>query len=156
MAAKQYQTHYIELIDAEKGGSKGEKVRHAWRAPNDTYTDEIAKALGVIKVKAEDKTKGLIFGANYPRAARVRINIKLKQGKSKSVLLFADPRKIPSLMIGNVLRGKQYRGCTITTVTLPGTSTNPNRGKGDGKKNSNNNNRNRKNNRNKNNRRKRR
>ncbi len=126
---------FITLTDtsgASKGGGgsgTAPKIKFAWRGNKQAYPDEIAKALGV--TVAKDNEPGLIYGMNKPRPARVYINVKLGQGKSRSYIVFADPNKISSLLTRNVLRGKKYRGGTITSVSLPKTSTNPTRKKSD-------------------------
>lgn len=117
--------------DTGKGGTKeGTKVKFAWKGNKTAYPDEIAKELGVSVAK--DNEPGLIFGMNRPRPARVYINVKSGSGgksKNRAYFLFANPTKLGGLLIKNSLRGKKYRGGTITSVTLPKTSTNPSRPK---------------------------
>lgn len=125
---KEYVVHYIELQDAGKSKSAGDKIRFAWRAPIDSYPDDIATELGIIKVKAQDQTKGLIFGMNHPRPPRVRINYSGKQGESSSAVLFCSPRKIARVLLG-FLKGKTFRGGKVTTCSTIGSSTNPSRSK---------------------------
>lgn len=136
MAQKEYVVYYIDLKEVSRGnggGSNAEKIRFAWRAPIDAYPPEIAKELGITQVKNLATTKGLVFGMNSPRPARVRINVKAKQGSQKSYILFCDPAKISSLILTNKLRGKNFKSGTITGISLPKTSTNPSRSGGDGK-----------------------
>jgi hypothetical protein len=130
---------FITMTDSSdsKGGSGSTNVKFAWNGNKKAYPDEIAKELGV--AIAKDNEPGLIFGMNKPRPARVYINVKggstgkskagSKGSSHKSYLLFADPKKLGTLLIKNSLRGKKYRGGTITSVSLPKTSTNPNRSK---------------------------
>ncbi|MGB6301909.1 MAG: hypothetical protein WBF90_37840 [Rivularia sp. (in: cyanobacteria)] len=125
---KNYVVHYIELQDAGKSSNKGDKIRFAWRAPDDSYPKEIVEKLGVIKVKAEDQTKGLIFGMNHPRPPRIRINYSGKQGKHSSAVLFCSPKNIARVLLG-FLKGMSFRGAKITTCSTIGSSTNPSRGK---------------------------
>lgn len=129
MAATEYATYYINLKEGansgKTGGSKQSQIKFAWRAPTSAYPDAVAKLLGV--TKATEKETGLIYGMNNPRPVKVRINIKTKQGSSKSVLLFCDPSQIANVLIKGTLRGISFKSGTITTISTPGSSTNPNR-----------------------------
>lgn len=133
---------FITLTDSasdtsKSGGKETTKVKFAWKGTKEAYPDEIAKELGV--TIAKDNEPGLIFGMNRPRPARVYINVKTGSGgakaggKSKSnhraYFLFANPAKLGTLLIKNSLKGKKYRGGTISSVSLPKTSTNPSRPK---------------------------
>ena len=134
MANKKYGVYFIPMSQSVGRGSNGRSAgtgafKLAWRAPIDSYPEDIAKELGVTPVKADKPEPGLVFGSNSPRPARVRINVTTGQGKSKSYTLFANPGNVARLINGNVLRGKKFRGGNITTVSLIGTSTNPNRKK---------------------------
>lgn len=127
-------TLFITMTDSSdsKGGKGSTTVKFAWNGNKTAYPDDIAKELGVSVAK--DGESGLIFGMNKPRPARVYVNVKTgtsgkSGGKHKSYLLFADPKKLGTLLIKNSLRGKKYRGGTITSVSLPKTSTNPARKK---------------------------
>ena len=118
-----YGTFYIAMSQSVGKGDNGHSqgtgaFKLAWRAPIDAYPKEIAAQLGITAV---DEAK--------PEPGRVRINVQKSQGKSSSYTLFANPQKIPALINGNVLKGKTFKGGTITTVSLIGTSTNPNRRK---------------------------
>ncbi len=129
-----YGTFYIAMSQSVGKGDNGHSqgtgaFKLAWRAPIDAYPKEIAAQLGITAVDEAKPEPGLVFGANSPRPARVRINVQKSQGKSSSYTLFANPQKIPALINGNVLKGKTFKGGTITTVSLIGTSTNPNRRK---------------------------
>lgn len=126
-AGKTYVVYYIDIKDSSAKG-KGEGIKFAWRAPSDTYPDDVAKELGVNKAKDEDG--GLIFGMNSPRPVKLRINYSSKQGSSSSALLFCDPSQLSHVLVGNSLRGKAFRGAKITSVSTPKSSTNPNRSKG--------------------------
>ena len=81
--SKTYVVYYIDIKDSESK-EKGGGIKFAWRAPSDTYPDNIAKKLGVNK--AEDKTSGLIFGMNSPRPIRIRVNYSGKQGQGYFIL----------------------------------------------------------------------
>ncbi len=136
---KEYKTYFIVLKQSLGKDDDGKSLgvgdfKFAWRAPVDTYPKEIAKALGIQIVDDKKPEKSLIFGANSPRPARIRINVKYPKGKTKSFLLFAKTEKVPGLVVGSVLRNKKYKNGTITTVSLPGTSTNPSRSKDKKKK----------------------
>ena len=108
-------------------GNGATKVKFAWKGNKQAYPDDISKELGVSVAK--DNEPGLIYGMNRPRPARVYINVKLSQGKSRAFIVFADPKKLTSLLVKGSLRGKKYRGGVITSVSLPKTSTNPTRKK---------------------------
>lgn len=123
--SKTYAVYYIEIKDS-LSKEKGSGIKFAWRAPSDTYPDDVAKELGVHK--AEDKASGLIFGMNSPRPVRLRINYSGKQGSSSSALLFCDPSQLSHVLVSNSLRGKAFRGGSVTSVSTPKSSTNPNRG----------------------------
>lgn len=125
--SKEYVSYYIDLKDSDKSSKQNASSKFAWRAPEDAYPNDVAKELGV--VKATNSEVGLIYGMNNPRPVRVRINVKLKQGESKSVVLFCSPAKISGLLIGNTLRGKNFKTGKITTVSAVGSSTNPHRSK---------------------------
>lgn len=119
---KGYVTYWLNLSDATgKGKGTGTNVKFAWRAPSDSYPKEIATDLGINQATGTDQ--GLIYGMNNPRPARVRINVQISQGNNKSYVLFCAPSKLVRLLIQNPLKGKKFRGGTITTISLPGTST---------------------------------
>ncbi|WP_375502932.1 hypothetical protein [uncultured Nostoc sp.] len=96
-------------------------MRYAWRGKKTAYKD-IGDALGV--VFAKDTDTGLMYGANSPRPAEVRIGYTDASGNSKSVVRFCEPDKIGDVTTGGKLNGKkitigstQYNisGCTIKT-----------------------------------------
>jgi len=131
MAKKQYGVFYTVLTQSEGEGKnkQNQSINFAWRAPIDTYPKEIATKLGIIAVDKSKSVPGLIFGSNSPRPARVRVNVQKAQGSSSSYLLFANPKKVPGLTVANNLKGVKFKGGTVSSVSLPGTSTNPNRKK---------------------------
>ncbi|WP_017652139.1 hypothetical protein [Fortiea contorta] len=120
---------FIAMTDSSAGGAGNGavKIKFAWKGNKVAYPDDIAKQIGVQTAKANEP--GLIYGMNKPRPARIYVNVSMGQGKSRAFLLFADPGKLGTLLIKNSLRGKKYRGGTITSVSLPKTSTNPTRSK---------------------------
>lgn len=101
-------TYYVEI-----GGSK-----YAWRAEEDKYKD-IASAAGI--KKATTKTKGLLFGSNTPKPARVRLNFEdgLINKDRSSQIVFVNPSKVGDILDGS-LRGKKSNGMKIGKVSLPG------------------------------------
>lgn len=105
MAAKEAKTqvYYINL-----GGTVGNAgaIRFAWRGKKDAYKN-IADGLGVILAK--DTDKGLMFGANSPRPAMVRIGYTGSDGSSKSAIRFCEPDKINGVTTGGDLNGKKIK-----------------------------------------------
>ncbi len=138
MANKKYGVFYVPLTQstgrASSQKASKDSVKLAWRAPIDVYPDDIAKQLGVRAVPNGQSEPGLIFGSNAPRLARVRINVTTGQGKGRSYIVFANTGNLSKLIHNNSLTGKKYRGGTISSVSMIGTSTNPNRKKSSGSK----------------------
>ncbi|MCL6750067.1 hypothetical protein KBT16_03375 [Nostoc sp. CCCryo 231-06] len=103
MAAKEAKTqvYYINL-----GGTVGNvgAMRYAWRGKKNSYKD-IGAAMGV--VSAKDTDSGLMFGANSPRPALVRIGYTDASGNSKSVVRFCEPDKIGNVTTGGKINGKK-------------------------------------------------
>lgn len=91
-------------------------VKYAFRAPENAYKG-IEKELGVIKAK--EKEPGLVFGANSPRPAKVRINYEGGGATTR----FCDPAKLESVTIGGSLNRKtvniadRFRNKKISSVT---------------------------------------
>jgi hypothetical protein len=110
------QVYYINL-----GGSVGNAgaIRYAWRGKKDSYKN-IAAGLGV--VLAKDTDKGLMFGANSPKPAMVRIGYTAADGSSKSTNRFCEPDKLNAVTTGGELNGKKVKvGATeynINNVTI--------------------------------------
>lgn len=108
------------------GGGVGNAgaVRYGWRTGEDKY-DDIGTGLGVIK--ATDTTSGILFGANRPKPATVRINYVLDQSggdkNTASALRFCEPDKLGNVLVGAALNGKKIkiRGTDrdISSVSLP-------------------------------------
>lgn len=108
------------------GGGVGNvgAVRYGWRAIEDAY-DDIGAGLGV--VKASDTDGGILFGANRPKPATVRINYVLDatggDKRTASCLRFCEPDKLGSVLVGGGLNGKKVkiRGTQrdINSVALP-------------------------------------
>lgn len=111
MAATVY---YIKL-GSGIGGAVA-PVKYAFRAPEDAYKG-LESALGVIKAKENEG--GLVFGANSPKPARVRINFE----GGGSTERFCDPAKLEGVTIGGKLNKKKveiagrWRDKKISTVT---------------------------------------
>jgi hypothetical protein len=95
------QVYYINL-----GGSVGNigAMRFAWRGKKNLYKN-IADGLGV--VLAKDTDTALMFGANNPRPALVRIGYTAADGSSKSTIRFCEPDKIGDVTTGGKLNGKK-------------------------------------------------
>jgi hypothetical protein len=95
------QVYYINL-----GGTVGNagSMKFAWRGKKTAYKN-IAGELGV--VFATDTEKGLMFGANSPRPALVRIGYIDANGNSKSVIRYCEPDKLNGVNTGGKLNGKK-------------------------------------------------
>ncbi|WP_298908759.1 hypothetical protein [uncultured Nostoc sp.] len=96
------QVYYINL-----GGTVGNvgAMRFAWRGKKDAYPKDVAKELGV--VIAKDTDAGLMFGANSPRPAEVRIGYTDGNGNSKSTVRFCEPDKLGAVTTGGKLNSKK-------------------------------------------------
>jgi hypothetical protein len=112
------QIYYINL-----GGTIGNigAMRYAWRARKNLYKN-IAADLGV--KEAKDAEEGLMYGANDPRPAVVRIHYTDSNGNAKSVKRFCEPDKISGVTTGGGLKKKkvwvngteyQIHRCTIVS-----------------------------------------
>lgn len=99
MADAKTQIYYIDL-----GGGLANvgSFKYAWRAKKGAY-DDIGSAMGV--KAAKDTEKGLIFGANSPKPAKVRINL-VNHG---SIVRYCEPDKINSLTTGGAINGKKVK-----------------------------------------------
>ncbi|MBN3907593.1 MAG: hypothetical protein HWQ35_13845 [Nostoc sp. NMS1] len=97
------QVYYINL-----GGSVGDigAMKFAWRGKKDAYKN-IAEGLGV--KLAKDTDSGLMFGANSPRPAEVRIGYTDANGNSKSAVRFCEPDKIGDVTTGGKINGKKIK-----------------------------------------------
>lgn len=91
---------YINLGSGLKGTVS--PVKYAWRINNDPPSAAILKALGW--VKAKEAEKGLVFGANSPKPARVRINFE----GGGSTEAFCDPAKLEGVTYGGALNKKKW------------------------------------------------
>jgi hypothetical protein len=106
--------YYIRL-GAGLGGALA-PIKYAFRTPKDAYKG-IDTQLGVIEAKANEG--GLVFGANSPKPARVRINFE----GGGSTTRFCDPGKVESVTVGGKLGkktvniSKRFRNKKISTVT---------------------------------------
>jgi len=97
------QIYYINL-----GGGIADlgAMRYAWRGAKSTY-ENIAPELGVNVAK--DTDDGLIYGANNPRPAEVRIGYTDSTGSARSVVRFCEPDKLGSVTTGGSLNGKKIK-----------------------------------------------
>jgi hypothetical protein len=98
------QVYYINL-----GGGLGNvgAMRFAWRGKKDAYPKAVADELGV--VIAKDTDSGLMFGAQSPRPALVRIGYTDANGSSKSTIRFCEPDKIGNVTTGGKLNAKKIK-----------------------------------------------
>lgn len=107
-------TYYIK-VGAGLGGAIA-PFKYAFRAPDDAYKG-LESALGVIKAKEGEG--GLVYGANSPKPARVRINFE----GGGSTTRFCDPGKVEKVTIGGALNRKtvnisdRFRNKKISSVT---------------------------------------
>jgi len=91
-------------------------LKYAFRTPKDAYKG-INRELGVIKAKEGEK--GLVFGANKPKPATVRINFE----GGGSTTRFCDPTKLEGVTIGGKLDKKKveiagrWRDKKVSSVT---------------------------------------
>lgn len=106
--------YYINL-GAGIGGAVS-PIKYAFRAPKDAYKG-LMTAMGV--KEAKENEKGLVFGANSPKPARVRINFE----GGGSTTRFCDPGKVENVTINGALNRKKveiagrWRDKKISTVT---------------------------------------
>lgn len=96
----------IYYIDLGGGLANIGAFKYAWRAKTGSY-DDIGKDMGVNTAK--DTEKGLIFGANSPKPARVRINYVYSGGTTRSVIRFCEPDKLNALTTGGAINGKKIK-----------------------------------------------
>lgn len=108
-------TVYYIRIGAGLGGAIA-PFKYAFRAPEDAYKG-LEKDLGVIKAKESEG--GLVYGANSPKPARVRVNFE----GGGSTTRFCDPGKLEAVTIGGKLNrktvniSKRFRNKKISSVT---------------------------------------
>jgi hypothetical protein len=95
--------YYIKL-GSGLGGAVA-PIKYAFRTQDENYKG-LEKELGVIKAKESEK--GLVFGANYPKPATVRINFE----GGGSTTRFCDPSKLENVTYGGALNKKK--------VSIPG------------------------------------
>lgn len=94
----EYDTYFIKL-GSGLGGAVA-PIKYAFYAPKDAYKG-LAKDLGVEKAKQTER--GLVFGANQPKPARVRINFE----GGGSTTRFCDPSKVEGVTVGGKLNKKK-------------------------------------------------
>lgn len=93
-------------------------IKYAWRVTGDTLSGKTIRAALGINV-AKENEKGLVFGANFPKPARVRINFE----GGGSTLSFCDPSKVENVTVNGALNKKTYdvegrfRNRKISSVT---------------------------------------
>lgn len=94
-------TYFIELGSGIPGFQT--KIKYAWRVAGDTLSgSKIRSALGI--KKAKDNEPGLVFGANFPKPAKVRVNFE----KGGSTTTFCDPSKLEQILVKGALKGKTW------------------------------------------------
>lgn len=110
----EYDTYFIKL-GSGLGGAVA-PIKYAFYAPKDAYKG-LTKDLGVEKAKQDES--GLVFGANQPKPARVRINFE----GGGSTTRFCDPAKVEGVTVGGKLNKKKveiagrWRDKKISRVT---------------------------------------
>jgi hypothetical protein len=107
-------TYYIPL-GSGLGGAVA-PIKYAFYAPKDAYKGLLTQ-LGVKEAKQNES--GLVFGANQPKPARVRINFE----GGGSTTRFCDPAKVEGVTVGGRLNKKtveiagRWRNKKISRVT---------------------------------------
>jgi hypothetical protein len=86
------------------GAANAGSIRYAWRGRRNLYKN-IADILGVVIGK--DSDEGLVFGANSPNPAKVRITYTDASGYSRTAIRFCEPDKINAATTGGALRNKK-------------------------------------------------
>lgn len=106
------------------GGALGDagESKFGFRAPADSY-DNIKDELGVVKLDNNNSARGVLFGANYPKPPRVRINYRdsnLGGGATNDVLgsakRYCDPDKLGGVLNGSLNDAKIKVNSTEYTV----------------------------------------
>jgi hypothetical protein len=109
------------------GGAVGDigESKFGFVAPEDSY-EGIADELGVVKISDKADAKGVLFGANYPRPPKVRINYvdtRIGADAVRSTTRYCDPDKIGSVLNGSlndaaiIVGGETHN---IKSVSMPG------------------------------------
>lgn len=117
------------------GGAIGDvgELQYGFYSQYDAY-DNIRDALGVVKLKESDDRRGIGFGINFPRPAKVRINFldknadlnpvdRTSNNKSRSCMRFCDVDKLGQVLNGALnkkkvkINGVEY---AIRSVSIPG------------------------------------
>ena len=109
------------------GGAVGDigESKFGFVAPEDAY-EGIADELGVTKIKEKDDAKGVLFGANYPKPPKVRINYvdtRIGADAVRSTTRYCDPDKIGRVLNGSlnesviIVGGETHN---IKSVSMPG------------------------------------
>ncbi len=92
--------------------------KYGWKGDEEDYKG-IASALGVKTAKPGDK--GIVYGADT-KPPRVRVNVDAGSGRTRAYTRFCDPDNIEDLIIDEKLTGDKYKGKTITSVRVAGSS----------------------------------
>jgi hypothetical protein len=100
LPTKKPQVVYINIGSGLKGAIS--PVKYAWRLPQKPPAKAIRDALGW--VVAKENEKALVFGANSPKPARVRINFE----GGGSTMAFCDPSKLENVTYGGALNKKKW------------------------------------------------
>jgi len=119
MASSRY---YVRI-----GGAVGDvgEIKYGFVSPENAY-EGIADELGVKEIAQNEDAKGIVFGANYPKPPKVRINFSFTEGtqeKRGSATRFCDTDKLGQVLNGALndktitVRG---RSCKIESVSIPG------------------------------------
>lgn len=95
-------TYYINL---GAGLANVGAIRYAFYTQDENYRG-LERYLGVIKARQNDR--GLVFGANQPKPATVRINFEGGGATTR----FCDPAKLESVTVGGTMNNR--------TVDIPG------------------------------------
>lgn len=109
------QRYYVKL-----GGAVGDigESRFGFVAPKESY-ENIKDELGVVEISDAASARGILFGANYPRPPKVRINYESTNtsGRKKkgSTTRYCDPDKIGRVLNGSLNDAK---------ITIAGTEFN--------------------------------
>lgn len=118
MAEPKSQIYWVNLGG---GLANAGSVRYAWRGKKNLYKN-IAETLGVVLGK--DSDEALVFGANSPNPAKVRIYYTKNDGSAASTIRFCEPDKINAATTGGALKkkkvwvaGTEYaiKGCELIT-----------------------------------------
>jgi len=113
------------------GGAIGDigEAKFGWLAPHTSYNN-IGRALGVMRLGRKSSTRGILFGANFPKPAKVAISFRIARlgdggsnDSNRRAIRYCDTDKLGQVLNGG-LRGKKVRvsgkDYDITAVSIPG------------------------------------